>query len=102
MTRDEAIERIKAGLKARSGKRWSVRPGSGTASGWIHIRAMPSRCNEYGHMPDADAQELYLLLGLPGYSTQGERIPASQDYYQEYVDRAEGREPSIKGVPYWD
>ena len=37
LTRDEAIGRIKASLKARSGKAWSVRGGRGTAWGWITI-----------------------------------------------------------------
>ena len=29
-------------------------------------------------------------------------IPASSDYRQEYIDRAEGRTPSVIGSPYWD
>jgi hypothetical protein len=41
--RDEAIQRIKAALKRRSGKVWSVRGGSGTAWGWITVDAPPAR-----------------------------------------------------------
>lgn len=101
MKREEAIERIKAGLKARSGKRWSVRGGSGTAWGWIRIKSMPSQCVD-GHMTPEAVDELKALLGTTGIGTQGEQVPDSDDYYQEFVDRAEGREPTVIGVPYWD
>ncbi len=40
MDRDEAIKRIRAALKRRSGKLWSVTGGRGTSWGWIkHRRA---------------------------------------------------------------
>ena len=29
-------------------------------------------------------------------------FPAASDYYQEYIDRATGRTPSVIGIPYWD
>jgi hypothetical protein len=41
--RDEAIKRIRAALKKRSGKQWSVTGGRGTAWGWIEIDAPPKR-----------------------------------------------------------
>lgn len=41
--RNEAIKTIKAALKARSGKSWSVTGGRGTAWGWIKISVPPSR-----------------------------------------------------------
>lgn len=44
LDRDEAIKRIKAALKRRSGKPWSVTGGRGTAWGWIKIDAPPKRC----------------------------------------------------------
>lgn len=52
--------------------------------------------------PDERA-ELGRLLGLnePAQS-QGVSIPAGHDYWQEYIDRAEGRAPSKVGEPYWD
>ena len=127
MDRDEAIKRIKAALKKRSGKAWSVTGGRGTAWGWIQIDALPARrtafyrlkdgmpdlpenyiqydggCRADGSMTAADRAELGVLLGLGRDSySGGENIPASGDYRQEYVDRAEGRTPTKTGTPYWD
>ncbi len=52
--------------------------------------------------PD-DRAELGKLLGLGRDAHhQGESIPASNEYRQEYVDRAEGREPAARGTQYWD
>lgn len=98
MDRDEAIRRIRAALKARSGKTWSVRGGRGTAWGWIDIDVPPAR-------EDAREQELLelaKLMNLEKIHSQGLAIPASRDHYQEAVDRAEGCEPSVIGQPYWD
>lgn len=125
--RDEAIKLIRAALKRRSGKDWSVTGGRGTAWGWIQIDAPPRRATwgcrlkagavtdrpedyeeydtgEPGHsMSPADRAELGALLGLDGPAhSQGESIPAGSDYRTEYVDRAEGRTPSKIGKPYWD
>lgn len=125
--RDDTIKRIRAALKARSGKAWSVTGGRGTAWGWITIEAPPARrtwnCRlkagattsnpEDYEMYDAgtpgccnspdDMAELGALLGLDGPShSQGESIPAGCDYYVEYIDRAEGRTPTRIGKPYWD
>lgn len=41
--RDEAIARIRAGLKKRTGRPWSVTGGRGTAWGWIRIGSPPAR-----------------------------------------------------------
>lgn len=127
MERDDTIKQIRKALKRRSGKPWSVKGGRGTAWGWIHISAPPRRCTghavklpgrltdwpadyEYkdtgepnGEMTPADQAELGYLLGLgkPAHH-QGEGIPAATDYRQEYVDRAEGRTPSVIGKQYWD
>lgn len=101
--RDEAIKTIRAALKRRSGKTWSVRGGSGTTWGWITITAPPSRRDEDGYMSEQEAAELAELLGfdLP-VSQQGVEIAASANHRQEYIDRAEGRTPSVTGTPYWD
>jgi hypothetical protein len=104
MDRDEAITEIKAALRRRSGKTWSVTGGRGTAWGWITIQAPPSRRTEpYGYMSDEDCAELGKLLGLdkPCHN-QGESIPASSQHYREYVDRAQGKTPSVIGQVYWD
>jgi hypothetical protein len=100
--RDETIKTIRAALKRRSGKTWSVRGGTGTAWGWITITAPPARCDD-GYMSDADAAELADLLGFDRpVSHQGVEVAASSNRRQEYIDRAEGRTPSVHGVSYWD
>ena len=124
--RNEAIARIKAALKRRSGKAWSVTGGRGTSWGWITIDTAPARrtwawrlpdgmsdipenYEEYdtgkpgGHMSPAERAELGQLLGLNGpVHIQGESVAASHDYRLEYVDRAEGRPPRVIGQQYWD
>ena len=100
--RNEAIARIRKALRKRSGKAWSVTGGRGTAWGWITIASPPKRREEYGYMSEADQKELAELLGLERVHHQGESIPASSDYRQFYVDRAEGRESMATPTPYWD
>ena len=112
--RDDAIKIINSELRRRSGKAWSVTGGRGTAWGWITIDTPPARRKwdfyegkapqeEHGHMSKGERQELAELLGLDrDVHPQGASIAASSDYYREYIDRAEGREPSVVGEPYWD
>lgn len=102
MDRDEAIAAIRKALTRRSGNKWSVRGGRGTAWGWITIESRPSRQVD-GQMTDEDCRELGELLGLgkPSHH-QGESIPSSNAHYREYVDRAEGRTPIVVGQQYWD
>ena len=101
--RNEAIQTIRKALRARSGKAWSVRGGTGTGWGWITITAPPARRNEDDNMTDADRAELGNLLGLKGPAhRQGVDVAASSDHRQEYIDRAEGRTPSVTGGTYWD
>ena len=122
MDRNETIKRIRKALKRRSGKSWSVTGGRGTAWGWITIDAPPKRRTEHtvkiagrltdnpedyehkdtgelgGHMTTLDRAALGRLLGLDRpVHFQGKSIPASHDYWQEYIDRAEGKTPSIIG-----
>lgn len=98
MERNDAILRIRKALKERSGKTWSVRGGTGTAWGWITIDVPPAReANR-----EADLRELAQLMNVDKIHSQGMDIPASTDYWQEAVDRAEGRTPSVYGKPYWD
>lgn len=131
--RDDAIKAIRAALKRRSGKAWSVTGGRGTGWGWIEITAPPKRrtgvhvknpewqgsvCDprdpewilvdsgepqQFGLMTPADRDELTALLGLDRpVHEQGYSIAASTDYRVEAVARAEGRNPSAYGTPYWD
>lgn len=127
MDRNEAIDRIRRALRARSGKAWSVTGGRGTSWGWIKIDAPPARrkhhfrvtnrtdergyperdeyldaAAEFGHMAPAERDELGQLLGLGDVHHQGVSIPADRNYYEEYVARAEGRRVESFGTPYWD
>ena len=129
MDRNETMKAIKKALERRSGKTWSVTGGRGTAWGWITIDAPPKRrtgrfIEKSGASPGAYDHEKYELTdtGEPGgYITpqdraeltrllgldrllhhQGVSIPSSTDYYREYLDRANGRKPSVIGQPYWD
>jgi hypothetical protein len=97
-----AIARIKAALRIRSKRTWSVVGGRGTSWGWITVIAPPKRTDEFGSMTADDQKELAFLFGLPSLvSHQGLSIPASSQYYQEFVDRAEGKPPSVIAEPYW-
>ena len=127
MDRNETIKRIRTALRKRSGKAWSVTGGRGTAWGWITIDAPPARRTEHtvkrqgatsdnpedyehkdtgepgGHMTTTERAELAKLLGRDRpVHQQGVSIPAGHDYWQEYIDRAEGRTPSVIGKQYWD
>jgi hypothetical protein len=101
--RDTAIVAIRAALKERSGKAWSVTGGRGTSWGWIYVSAPPSRRNggSQGYLTDEDRAELSQLLGVEVHH-QGVSIPALADYRREYVARAQGKKPSIIAQPYWD
>lgn len=100
--RAQTIAAIRKALRARSGKAWSVRGGTGTAWGWITISAPPARSADFGTMNDDDRVELASLLDLRDVHYQGVQIPSGHDFYAEYVSRAEGRTPEVYGQRYWD
>lgn len=100
MERNDAIAAIKAALKARSGKTWSVVGGRGTAWGWITITAPPKRCTEFGSMTADDAAELGKLFATDAHH-QGISVPASMAHRREYVARARGEAADVV-APYWD
>jgi len=127
--RDEVIARIRKALNERSDRNWSVTGGRGTSHGWLHIDAPPKRrtfdhrqtgelggdglpvyelnhVEENGYlMGPEDRAELARLLGFPDESSiphQGVKVPAGHDFYAEFIDRAEGRTPSVIGKAYWD
>jgi hypothetical protein len=99
-TRDAAVVRIRKALRARSDKTWSVTAGRATSADWIRITAPRSR-RVNGVMQEADAIALGKLLGLnrPAYA-HGEEFPANSASRVEYIDRAEGRVPSMGGSTY--
>lgn len=43
LTREETIKRIRAALKRKTGKSWTVRGGRGTGWGWIRVESPPRR-----------------------------------------------------------
>lgn len=92
---------MKAALKARTGKVWSVTRGRGTACGWITITAPDARL-DCGSMTKQDQAELSAALGLELAHHQGVSIPASYDHRAEYLDRCNGKAPSVFGQQYWD
>lgn len=97
--RDHYIARIRKLLEERSGRRWSVRGGTGTDWGWITIGAPPARLVD-GRMTVQDRAELAALLGLDSVCGPVE-VPASDAHRKEYVHRAAGL--SVATVePYWD
>ena len=102
LDRNDAVKAIRAAFKAR-GLRYSVVGGRGTAWGWITIGVLPSEVR--GKNRD-EVAALYRKLGedLGERMTCGGNIgvPASSEYRREYLDRASGRTPSVKGTPYWD
>jgi hypothetical protein len=100
--RDVTIAAIRTALRRRTGQAWSVTGGRGTSWGWITVTAPPARRTEHGYLSDVDRAVLADALGLETVHSQGVSIPAGNDYRTEYVDRAEGRQPSRIGVPYWD
>ena len=103
MDRKETIKTIRTALKRRSGKPWSVTGGQGTAYGWLTIDAPTKRkTGPYGHMTDLDREELSNLLALDRVHIQGVSIPASNQHWQEYMDRANGIKPTVLGTQYWD
>lgn len=122
--RDGTIAAIRAALKKRTGKLWSVSGGRGTAYGWLTISAPPARrtwdyvetgvdsSGRYQYraedvgipfrlMGPEDRAELERILGV-SVARDGISIPSGSDYYAEFIDRAEGRTPSVVGRPYWD
>jgi hypothetical protein len=109
LSRDEAVKLIRAGLRRRTGKAWSVTVGRGTTWGWITVESPPRRQTDWhgqpkvggGAMSEAEAAELAAALGLPAVHSQGLSIPEGPDNYREYVDRAEGRVPSVRGQHGW-
>lgn len=100
--RNETIKQIRTNLRSRGLKWVSVTGGRGTAWGWIRISTQPSKGDEYGNMTEEQRAELAEALGLERVHFQGESIPASSAYYEEYIARSKGETPTRYGEVYWD
>lgn len=98
--RASAIAAIRASLRQRSGKPWSVRGGRGTTWGWITISAPSARMVGY-RMSAEDSIELGNLLDLLNPPYQQVAVPASSAHYREYMNRAAGLPYSV-AQQYWD
>ena len=92
----EAAERIRNGLKSRSKVAWSVRVNP--IDGWVVIAAPPKRMVK-GAMSEEDRRELAKLMGSGAHiHSQGLTLAPTGGFLEEYVDRANGREPGTRGV----
>jgi hypothetical protein len=104
--RDATIKTIRANLKRRTGRAWSVTGGKGTAWGWIEIQATPKNRDAHGYTTEADRATLATALGLEprDVTHHGISIPAGHDYRAEYLERSAtgARTTAPEGVPYWD
>ena len=70
--RNELIARVKAALKARSDRPWSVTGDRGTSYGWVTVTAPPRRRTEEGStMTALDRMELCRLFNLTYVHDQG-------------------------------
>ena len=126
-TRNEIVQTIRAALRKRSGKPWSVTGGTGTAWGWIKISAPPARRTLHarlkagaastspedyemvdtgepdGNLTEADCLELARLLGLESVSMQGESISATTAFRRLALARAlYGSDLGFTEVQDWD
>lgn len=105
---DTAISEIKAALKRRSPKSWSVTGvRRGTAYGHIYITAPPSRRNNFGTITEEENKELHELFGISNergvIDCDGISIMGWHNQYEEYIDRANGRTPRVYAdPPDWD
>jgi len=72
--RDEAIKRIRAALKKKTGKSWSVTGDRGTAWGWIKVEAPPRRRVWHEKIAEFDAS----MPGADWYKTVRE-VPIAKD-----------------------
>ncbi|MFZ5623442.1 MAG: hypothetical protein ACOY71_03290 [Gemmatimonadota bacterium] len=101
LTPEEAALRIRLALERRSGRPWvvAVKP---EGRGWLHITVPMDRVVRERpdvpirlHLPGqpflsvADERELTQLLGLWPEYPYGVPIPPSNEFYWEFIDRAE-------------
>ncbi len=91
--RDMAVAGIRAGLRQRSDRAWSVRTGRGTVAIWITNIGPPARLSPGRSMSPQDCAALAKLLALDYVHPQGVMIEPSRANWDEYLIRARGRNP---------
>jgi len=104
MNRAETIKEIRTAMKKRTGKSWSVTGGRGSAWGWLTITSPPYKRREgFGYLTVGDQADLGHALGLGDtVHRQGVTVPPNNDFWDEYIDRANGRTQVKYGVADWD
>lgn len=90
-----AQEAIRAGLRNRTGKHWSVTHEGGV----LRITASRKYRRQHGAMTDEARTELARALDLPksAVGAKGVTVPGEQSWHHEYVNRAFGQEPTVYG-----
>lgn len=93
--RTETQEAIRAGLRARTGKHWSVTHEGGV----LRITASRKHRRQHGVITDDARTELARALDLPrsAVGVKGVTVPGEQSWHHEYVNRAFGQEPTVYG-----
>lgn len=87
---------VKAALRRRSGKSWSVTMDRGTAWGWTKIDAPDSRKDDDDSITAEESRELHALLGLPNPEWRTSVSCDSADW-DAYVRRARGEPAASDG-----
>lgn len=102
LDRDAAITRLRAGLKARTGRAWSVKGGTGTSWGYLMVDAPPKRrtcawdgvpdpaLTGEGYSCEADRALLHSVFGERPHP-QGHSISPDSGCRERAVQQAEGR-----------
>jgi hypothetical protein len=93
LDRNEAISRIKAALRSKTGKSWSVRGDRGTAWGWIEVLPLPKEQPEKGQMSPEQSRLLATAFGLDA-PVHYQGLSISPEERAAYVARAEKPLPS--------
>jgi hypothetical protein len=88
-------EAIRAGLRARTGKHWSVTHEGGV----LRITASRKNRREHGALTEESRTELAKALNVPrsAVGSRGVTVPGEHSWHHEYVNRAFGQEPSVYG-----
>ena len=93
---EETIGRIRAGMKAATGRAWSVKRGRGTAGAWLDVEAPPKRrvCGRFGEPAGADEAQTFAFAAKMR-PFQANREDAVRSYLE---DKARGGREATGGT----